>query len=187
MTKIPLECNDYFMSVAFLTALMSKESIKVGACIINADKKVVGLGYNRAPEKGVNISEETDTSTIKNYIKSKYSKILFAEMDAITNKTCLSLDDCTMYTLVCPWNECAKLIIASGIKKVFYYSDKFDDRQFEKVSKALFKEANVTLKKFTPGNEKSSQNFKEMAQKTVNIPNSTATEEADLINENKEN
>ena len=189
MTKIPiLDSNDYFMSVAFLTALMSEDpSTKVGACIVNADKKVVGLGYNRAPKKEVNIPWEKDTSTIEKYFKSKYPKILFAEMDAILNKTCLSLDGCTMYTLVYPWNECAKLIVASEIKKVVYYSDKYSKKNFATASKKIFKEANVTCEKFTTENEESFQNFEEMAKKTVNIPNRNATEEVDLTNEHEEN
>ena len=184
MTEIPiLESNDYFMSVAFLTALMSEDpSTKVGACIVNADKKVVGLGYNRAPKQGVNIPWEKNTSTMETYFKSKYPKILFAEMDAILNKTCLSLDGCTMYTLVYPWNECAKLIIASGIKKVVYYSDKYSKKNFAEVSKTLFKEANVTFKQFETENKES---FEEMAKKTVNIPNRNAIEKADLTNENE--
>ena len=43
--------DDYFMSVAFLTAMRSKDpSTQVGACIVNPDRKViVGVGYNGFP------------------------------------------------------------------------------------------------------------------------------------------
>ena len=39
--------DDYFMSVAFLSAMRSKDpSTQVGACIVNPDKRIVGIGYN---------------------------------------------------------------------------------------------------------------------------------------------
>ncbi len=42
-----LSWDDYFMAVAFLSAQRSKDpSTQVGACIINAEKKIVGIGYN---------------------------------------------------------------------------------------------------------------------------------------------
>ena len=37
--------DDYFMSVAFLSAMRSKDpSTQVGACIVNKDKRIVGIG-----------------------------------------------------------------------------------------------------------------------------------------------
>jgi dCMP deaminase len=42
-----LSWDDYFMSVAFLSAQRSKDpSTQVGACIVNKEKKIVGIGYN---------------------------------------------------------------------------------------------------------------------------------------------
>jgi hypothetical protein len=39
--------DDYFMSVAFLSSLRSKDpSTQVGACIVNEDLRIVGIGYN---------------------------------------------------------------------------------------------------------------------------------------------
>ena len=38
------------MAVAFLSAQRSKDpSSQVGACIVNTDKKIVGIGYNGMP------------------------------------------------------------------------------------------------------------------------------------------
>ena len=45
-----LSWDEYFMSVAFLSAQRSKDpSSQVGACVVNADKKIVGIGYNGMP------------------------------------------------------------------------------------------------------------------------------------------
>jgi dCMP deaminase len=42
--------DDYFMSVAFLSAMRSKDpSTQVGACIVNQNKRIVGIGYNGFP------------------------------------------------------------------------------------------------------------------------------------------
>lgn len=38
------------MAVAFLSAMRSKDpSSQVGACIVDTDKKIVGIGYNGMP------------------------------------------------------------------------------------------------------------------------------------------
>ncbi|KAF1329183.1 Deoxycytidylate deaminase, partial [Globisporangium splendens] len=45
-----LSWDDYFMSVAFLSAMRSKDpSTQVGACIVSSEKKIVGIGYNGFP------------------------------------------------------------------------------------------------------------------------------------------
>jgi hypothetical protein len=45
-----LSWDDYFMSVAFLSAMRSKDpSTQVGACIVNSDMRIVGIGYNGFP------------------------------------------------------------------------------------------------------------------------------------------
>jgi len=45
-----------------------------------------------------------------------------------------------------PCNECAKLIIQSGITEVVYSSDKYADKDFTIASKRMFEAANVTLR-----------------------------------------
>ncbi|XP_059541763.1 deoxycytidylate deaminase isoform X2 [Myotis daubentonii] len=45
-----LEWPEYFMAVAFLSAQRSKDpNSQVGACIVNAENKIVGIGYNGMP------------------------------------------------------------------------------------------------------------------------------------------
>ncbi|XP_053400616.1 deoxycytidylate deaminase-like [Mercenaria mercenaria] len=47
-----LEWSDYFMAIAFLSAQRSKDPrTQVGACIVNEEKKIVGIGYNGMPNK----------------------------------------------------------------------------------------------------------------------------------------
>nr|CAG4640795.1 EOG090X04LH [Eulimnadia texana] len=45
-----IEWSEYFMAVAFLSAMRSKDpSSQVGACIVNDENKIVGVGYNGMP------------------------------------------------------------------------------------------------------------------------------------------
>ena len=46
--------------------------------------------------------------------------VCHAEMNAILNKNQADIDGGTIYTTLYPCNECAKLIIQSGITKVVY-------------------------------------------------------------------
>ena len=42
--------DEYFMGVSILSALRSKDpNTKVGACIVNKNKRIVGIGYNGFP------------------------------------------------------------------------------------------------------------------------------------------
>lgn len=42
--------DEYFMGIARLSALRSKDpSTKVGACIVDSQKRIVGIGYNGFP------------------------------------------------------------------------------------------------------------------------------------------
>lgn len=48
--KDALTWDDYFIAVAFLSAMRSKDpSTQVGACIVNSRNRIVGIGYNGFP------------------------------------------------------------------------------------------------------------------------------------------
>jgi dCMP deaminase len=45
-----LEWSEYFMAVSFLSAMRSKDAAtQVGACIVNPENRIVGIGYNGMP------------------------------------------------------------------------------------------------------------------------------------------
>lgn len=50
LKRSAISWDDYFMSISFLSSLRSKDpSTQVGACIVNKEKKIVGIGYNGMP------------------------------------------------------------------------------------------------------------------------------------------
>ena len=45
-----LSWDEYFMGIALLSAMRSKDpQTQVGACIVNEDNRIVGIGYNGTP------------------------------------------------------------------------------------------------------------------------------------------
>ena len=49
--------------------------------------------------------------------------VCHAEYDAILSKGTPPVKDCTLYITKYPCNDCAKLIIQSGIRKVVYFEE----------------------------------------------------------------
>ena len=66
-------------------------------------------------------------------------------MNAILNKNLHDVTDCKIYTTLFPCNECAKLIVQSGIREVVYADDKPGNEKY-KASKELFKFADVKMR-----------------------------------------
>jgi dCMP deaminase len=54
--------------------------------------------------------------------------VCHAELNAVLNKNSADVKNCTIYVALFPCNECAKVVIQSGIKEVIYYSDKYHDK-----------------------------------------------------------
>lgn len=142
-----LSWDEYFMGLAHLSALRSKDpSTQVGACIVSADKKVVGIGYNGLPrgcDDDVFPWERDGT-----FLETKYPFVVHAELNAILNSN-QDLRGCSLYVSLFPCNECAKAIIQSGIKRIVYECDKYADTDGVKASKRMLTSAGVELVQLT--------------------------------------
>lgn len=64
-------------------------------------------------------------------------------MNAILNKNSADVIGCTMYVGLFPCNECAKIIIQSGITEVIYMSDKHAHKLKTIAAKKMFDAAGV--------------------------------------------
>lgn len=136
-----LEWDEYFMGIAFLSAMRSKDpSTQVGACIIDEDKKIIGIGYNGFPVGSSD--DKMPWGKEGNFLDTKYPYVVHAELNAILNSI-KSLKNCTIYVTHFPCNECAKAIVQSGIKKVVYFSDKHKHLDSSKASKMILENAGV--------------------------------------------
>lgn len=129
--------DEYFMGVAILSAKRSKDpSTQVGACVVNKDKRIIGIGYNGFPT-GCSDEDFPWGKADEDKLNTKYPYVVHAEPNAILNCTS-SLKDSTLYVTLFPCNECAKLIIQSGIKKVVYMSDKYRNDVSYVASRRMF-------------------------------------------------
>jgi len=142
--------DDYFMAVAQLSALRSKDpSTQVGACIVNKNKRIIGIGYNGFPS-GCS-DDELPWAREGEFLQTKYPFVCHAEMNAITNSSNKpDLEGASMYVSLFPCNECAKLIVQVGIKEVVYLSDKYRDQDIFVAARRIFEMAGVKLRQLKP-------------------------------------
>lgn len=69
--------------------------------------------------------------------------VCHAEMNAVVYMNSANVKGCTIYVTLFPCNECAKIIIQSGIKKVVYCSDKYAGKKKFIASKKLLDMAEI--------------------------------------------
>ena len=143
-----LTWDEYFMALAKLTAMRSKDpSTQVGACIVGADNRILSVGYNGAPN---GFSDDSfPWKRDGDNLDTKYPYVCHAEMNAILNYRGYKkdLENARLYVDLFPCNECAKIIIQSGIKEVFYLSDKYHDSDNNIASRKLFDACGVKYNK----------------------------------------
>ena len=102
---------------------------KVGAVLVK-DGNVISFGYNGTPAGMDNGCEENDVTK---------DEVIHAEMNAILKaaKSGNAVDGSTLYLSLSPCQNCCKLIIQSGIKRVVYLEGYRDLKPIEFLSKFI--------------------------------------------------
>lgn len=108
---------------------------QVGAIIVK-DKRVISAGYNGVSSGKIHCNEifKNNDYASNDFIRihSEWSKIneSHAESNCITYaaKIGVSVNDCILYTTLSPCIDCAKQILNSGIKEV-YFDEVYDRDQ----------------------------------------------------------
>ena len=134
-----LSWDEYFMGIAKLSSMRSKDpSTQVGACIVGNDNRILSIGYNGCPNGFKDEYFPWDREGEP--LDTKYLYVCHGEMNAVLNYrgNRKDLEDAKIYVALFPCNECAKIIIQSGIKEVIYLSDKYADTDGVKASKKMF-------------------------------------------------
>ncbi len=137
--------DEYFMDI---TLLVSKRTTclrrAVGAVIVK-DKRILSTGYNGTP---TGIAHCAETGCLREKLKvpsgerHELCRGVHAEQNAIIQAAFygVSIEGASLYCTTFPCSICAKMIINSGIKKIYYkfgYSDP--------MSEEMFKEADISL------------------------------------------
>lgn len=161
--------SDYFMGIAILSAHRSKDpNSQVGACIVNPQNKIVGIGYNGFP-LGCSDDELPWDREGESFYDTKYPYVCHAELNAILNKNAADLRGCTLYVTLFPCCECTKLIIQSGIGRVVYLSDKYADTDSCRAARRMLDMAGVEYCPFTPQMERLVIDFAKEAERVTGI------------------
>lgn len=157
-----LSWDEYFMGVAKLSALRSKDpSTQVGACIVGADNRILSIGYNGTPNGFPDSDFPWDREG--DALNTKYFYVCHAELNAILNfrGNRRDLEGARIYVALFPCNECAKAIIQCGIKEVVYLSDKYNGTEGNIASKRLFDKCGVTYRTVDAKNKEITLNLEE--------------------------
>lgn len=134
--------DEYFMGVAMLSALRSKDpNTQVGACIVSKDNKILSMGYNGFPN-GCS-DDEFPWHREGEPFDTKYFYVTHGEMNAILNYRGGSLEGSKLYVTLFPCNECTKAIIQCGIQTVVYQSDKYHDEPSTKAARRMMDAAGI--------------------------------------------
>jgi len=124
------------MQVTKRMSLLSDDpNTKVGCLICDEKYHVIGLGFNKFPDR----CEKRIFSWRREgkFLNTKYPYVIHAEAVAILDCIEKKKKPKFLFTTLFPCNECAKLIVQSGIKKVFYLEDKYADTDSVIASKRL--------------------------------------------------
>ncbi|CAB3402246.1 unnamed protein product [Caenorhabditis bovis] len=147
------ECDEerYFMKVAMVAAMRSKDPAKqVGCVIADENHRVVSTGYNGFPI-GCHDDVFPWTKDDPDELKNKHAYVVHAEMNALANKRRHTLHNCTVYVTLFPCNSCTKLLIQSRVKRIVYYEDR-DTWQYV-ASKKMLDMAGIKYDQYIPRNE----------------------------------
>lgn len=141
--------DEYFMGVALLASERSKDpSTRVGACIVDEEKRILSTGYNGFP-KGCS-DDEFPWNRDEEKGETKYQFVVHAELNAILNASGKRLAGSVLYVGLFPCNECAKAIIQSGIAEVVYLSDKYHNTPAMSSSRRMLDAAGVKYRQIKP-------------------------------------
>lgn len=162
--------DDFFFGVAILSSRRSKNPVApYGACIVDVDHRVVGIGYdglpagcaddcipyNLPPPTTANKSDDgSDTTTSGQkklpFLHKPNPYICHAEVNAILNKCNADVAGCRMYVERFPCNDCAKMIVQSRIREVIYLENRDPNKDTYRASRILFGMAGVKTTQYAP-------------------------------------
>ncbi|HAZ37673.1 MAG TPA: cytidine deaminase [Clostridiaceae bacterium] len=140
--------DDYFMEIA---EVIKKRSTcirrQVGAVIVK-DNRILTTGYNGVPPK---MQHCTEAGCLREKLKvpsgqrHELCRALHAEQNAVIQaaKNGIAIDGSTIYITTQPCIICAKILIASGIKKIVYNGEYPDELSME-----MIKESKIEFVKY---------------------------------------
>ena len=139
--------DEYFIGMTNYVASRATCDRGRSGCVIVRDKRVISTGYVGSPP-GLphcdDVGHDMHIVITENGVKKEHClRTIHAEQNAMAQaaRFGVSLDGATMYCKMVLCQVCAKLAVASGIKKIVAQND----YHASKTSKEIFKKAGVKL------------------------------------------
>jgi len=133
--------HQYFQGFATHAATKSKDSTKVGAVLVDANRTIRATGFN-GPPIGVQEPPERRERPMK-YLYASHAE---ANLVAFCARSGISTAGCVLYCTHVPCASCARTIIQAGIKEVYFGDGTFMAMGEESDAVAhMFNEAGVNL------------------------------------------
>ncbi|MGM8213899.1 ComE operon protein 2 [Virgibacillus sp. W0430] len=134
--------QQYFMAQSYIAALRSTcTRLKVGAVIVR-DNRMIASGYNGSVSDGAHCIDHGCYM-----VDGHCARTVHAEANALLQcaRFGVSTESTHIYVTHYPCLQCCKMIIQSGITKLFYA----EDYRNHKYAIDLFKEAGIATQKIT--------------------------------------
>ena len=132
----------YFMDLARRTAQMSYAEKKKVGCVVVRDNHIIAAGWNGMPAKFPNECEYRD----ENGDLKTYPEVIHAEANALywCARTEIITEGATCYVTLSPCKYCALGLIQSGIARVVYEEEYWND---DKTGIELLRKAGVVVER----------------------------------------
>ncbi len=158
--------DEFFMLNALISASRSScRYLQTGAVIVK-DKRVISAGYNGAPPGIANCLDSGCRKEIHGVEFDEKGKSvcrgIHAEINALSQIARKDLAGASLYTLYLPCSSCAKAIAGSGITNVIYLGHYHEP---DNLTKEMFTEAGISLRKMSIDLEKFSSILKEVCKR----------------------
>ena len=132
-----LSWEEYALSLATVASLRSQDPYrKVGACALNSQNMVIGLGYN-----GLASGKEIDEKVFWNDRDERRKYMIHAETNCLS--LCKKGDVKLLAVTLLPCSSCATMIASYNIQRVVYGGEYERDT----LAKEIFKFYNIELDK----------------------------------------
>lgn len=134
----------YFMDIAALVAKRSTCRRRVVGAVLVKEKRILSTGYNGAPtglKHCIDIGCLREKLNIASGERHELCRGIHAEQNAIIQAAFhgVSVKDATLFSTNLPCSICTKIIINSGIKKIYYLSGYADS-----MAREMLKEAGIS-------------------------------------------
>lgn len=144
--------NEYFMQIAKLIATRSTCIRKQVGAVIVKDRHILATGYNGSPQGTKHCTELGCLRVelkIPHGMRYEMCRACHGEENAILQSARygVSIEGADIYCTHKPCVNCTKMILNSGIKRVFY---EIDDLQQDALQDSLIQQAKVEFIKLQP-------------------------------------